>query len=213
MGDFWREVNCELVSAINASGLYDASTSCNMVFVGRGETRYLTGRGMPKWDTHEFAGEVWEYEYPTLRLAYKQSLADPCSKILYMHTKGVSSPYAGGTAYEGRRFRGYWRQVMTYHVVNRWRECVGLLDEYDAVGPFQVPPPRPHFGGNFWWARGEHLARLGEPNPDFNDLHPRLFAELWIQSQPCRTFDLYPWPPSPGDAFCQDEYRLTGAQR
>ena len=47
----------------------------------------------------------------------------------YMHTKGVSSRVQPWS-----RNIFFWRSVMEYFLIARWRDCVDLLEQYDVVG-------------------------------------------------------------------------------
>ncbi len=214
MGDHWREIVAELVGMIDGSGLYDAASSLRCVVVGKGETRYLASRGLPKWETVEYGGWLDEYEYPTLRALWEHACKDPSGYYLYMHTKGASAgPEGKAGAYSGKRFRDRWRKIMAYYLVTRWRERVEELAGHDAVGCFPIGGPLPHYSGNFWWARGEHLARLPEPAPmpwgQPGGEHPRLWAELWLESVPGNFASCYNHPPSLDVAFVTGEYRCT----
>lgn len=215
MGDHWREIIAELVGMVDGSGLYDAAGSLRCIVVGQGETRYLASRGLPKWDTIEYGGTIDEYEYPTLRALWEHACQDPSACYLYMHTKGASSaledPRTG--AYSGKRFRDRWRRIMAYHLVTRWRDRVEDLAHSDAVGCFPIGGPLPHYSGNFWWSRGDHLAKLPEPTPmawgQPGGEHPRLWAELWLQSISGRFHSCYNHPPSLDEDFVSGVYRET----
>jgi len=69
--------------------------------------------------------ENWKEETETL-----MSLRDFCKensshKVLYLHTKGISQQSLNGES---------WRLMMEYFVIDKWKECVEQLNEYDAVG-------------------------------------------------------------------------------
>jgi hypothetical protein len=58
------------------------------------------------------------------------SLRDFCKrnldyKVLYFHTKGVSKESMNAES---------WRLMMEYFVIDRWKECVEYLNDYDVVG-------------------------------------------------------------------------------
>ena len=212
MGDHWREIVAELIGMIDGSGLYDASSSLRCVVVGGGETRYLASRGLPKWETIEYGGSIHEYEYPTLRLLWEHARREPDGYYLYMHSKGASSYREGSHgAYAGKRFRDRWRKIMSYYLVTRWRERVEELANADAVGCFPIGGPLPHYSGNFWWARGDHVTKLAEPAPQHpfqpGGEHPRLWAELWLQSIPGRFTTCYNHPTSIDQEFTSGVYR------
>ena len=83
-----------------------------------------------------------------------------------------------------------WRVSMEFNTIDRWRECISYLDEgYGAVGCNYRPTSHvgihPHFSGNFWWSKSEHINSL-----DHNYLYDKsllgpqneLLAEFWIGS-------------------------------
>ena len=123
---------------------------------------------------------------------------NPDFKVLYLHTKGVSKESINGES---------WRLMMEYFVVDKWKECVSCLDEFDAVGSnLKVLGPTTwsdgvkswdkagtqHFVGNFWWANAGYVLTLDEGflTSDF-----RLDREFWIGTGRGRFKSLY----QPGD--------------
>ncbi|NDF13250.1 MAG: hypothetical protein EB060_10620 [Proteobacteria bacterium] len=100
---------------------------------------------------------------------------------------------------------------MAYHLVTRWRDRVEDLAQADAVGCFPIGPPLPHYSGNFWWARGSHLTKLPQPAPMAYGRpggdHPRLWAELWLQSVSGRFECCYENQPDLDTAFLTGQYR------
>lgn len=170
---YYREVVAEIMGQLSGSGLYDAAASITFCMVGaKGSTTvsYLT---WPKV-LHEWGGDLDEWEYPTLRLLWRQACKEPDARYLYLHTKGVSRP--------DRKFCNSWRRAMTHRLIERWRECLIELDTHDTCGIYHIhrPTGHAHYSGNFWWARGDYLARLTYPEPRPIDQHPRMFAEIWL---------------------------------
>jgi hypothetical protein len=127
-----------------------------------------------------------EFEHQALCRVWRAACASPESAFLYLHTKGVSRP-------DDLRLRR-WRRAMQKYVVAHWRANLALLATYDLVGAnWQELPQFSHFQGNFWMARGEWLANLGDPaayreggqhirlvSQPWNRMH----AETWVGSQP-----------------------------
>lgn len=112
---------------------------------------------------------------------------NPDYKILYFHTKGAS---------KGSLIANAWRLMMEYFVIDKWKECVDMLDEYDCVGSNLNPvgetlwsdgtTTKPlegtyNFTGNFWWSNAKHIQTL-----DHKFLYSdyRIDRELWIGSNP-----------------------------
>ena len=127
------------------------------------------------------------------------SLRDFCRenleyKVLYFHTKGVSKESINAES---------WRLMMEYFVIDRWRECVEYLNEYDAVGSnLKILGPTTwsdgrqswdkagtqHFVGNFWWANASYVNKLDDK---FLKSDYRLDREFWIGSGNGKMKSLY----------------------
>ena len=127
------------------------------------------------------------------------SLRDFCRenaeyKVLYFHTKGVSKESINAES---------WRLMMEYFVIDRWRECVEYLNEYDAVGSnLKILGPTTwsdgrqswgkagtqHFVGNFWWANASYVNKLDDK---FLESDFRLDREFWIGSGNGKMKSLY----------------------
>lgn len=126
------------------------------------------------------------FEFPTIDLL-RQYAAMNDAHILYLHTKGVSHSKASIDD---------WRAAMLYWMVTRWRECVAKLEQYDAVGYSHVETPIPHFQGNFWWTKAEHIRKLGNPQditfkPTVSNQSDRHKAEFWLLSRPAKWYQPY----------------------
>jgi hypothetical protein len=108
---------------------------------------------------------------------------NPDYKILYFHTKGVSKESMNGES---------WRLMMEYYVIDRWKECIEYLNDYDVVGSnLKVLGPTTwsdgtqtwekagtqHFVGNFWWANAFYVNTLDD---EFLKSDFRLDREFWI---------------------------------
>jgi len=108
---------------------------------------------------------------------------NPDYKVLYFHTKGISQHCLNGES---------WRLMMEHFVIDKWKECVKNLEEYDAsgcnlkiLGPTTWSDGRQswekagtkHFVGNFWWANASYVNTLDDKflTSDF-----RLDREFWI---------------------------------
>ena len=133
---------------------------------------------------------VAEYETPTLQILWEWCKGHPGDAVLYCHTKGVSHPGPIHTA---------WRKLMEYHVVERWRENLPLLEDHDAVGVnwrTSAPGWPPHFTGTFWMARADWINKLPspwehrhhgdvpQPPPGRRASWQRMHAEMWIGAAP-----------------------------
>jgi hypothetical protein len=96
-----------------------------------------------------------EFEIPTLiELKSLCDIAD--SYVLYLHHKGASR-------LNSKKSIGVsdWRELMLYHVVDRWEDCVAALSNgFDTVGVNWVTEMYPHYSGNFWWATSDYIKTL-----------------------------------------------------
>lgn len=112
-------------------------------------------------------------ESDTLRDLAFFAYQNPNYKILYMHTKGVSN-YSRNT--------NDWRNMMNYFCIENWRDCIKLLNQYDAVGCNlqnynDNGIDRSHFSGNFWWANASYINQLDMSCLESNN---RFSREFWI---------------------------------
>jgi hypothetical protein len=137
----------------------------------------------------------WEDELDTLISLKDFCKENPDYKVLYFHTKGVSKNTLQLNA---------WRLYMEYYTIDKWRECVEYLNEYDCCGTdcynskemfLDKYVQEQQFGswffsGNFWWANASYINTL---NSDYLDKNlPRLSKELWIgQNKKCNPKSLF----------------------
>lgn len=129
----------------------------------------------------------WKEETETLLDLKNFSEKNSDYRILYFHTKGVS---------KGTLIANAWRLMMEYFVIDKWKECVEMLNEYDCVGSNlnsvgetlwgDGTTTKPvegtyNFTGNFWWANAKHIQTLDH---NFLSSNYRIDRELWIGSNP-----------------------------
>ena len=132
-------------------------------------------------DIIEYSDNISLFEIPTINILHSFCVRNPESKVLYLHTKGVSYKTVPEPVVD-------WRNMMLYFLINN--DCIKLLDEYDIVGcNYLGNPYHPHFSGNFWWTRASYVSKLrpirttvkhdaewwifseNEFNPTFYELH------------------------------------------
>ena len=120
--------------------------------------------------------------------------------VLYLHSKGIMS-IVNNLMVPGRaskyRNRFYWRHFMN-NVINDWELCIDALNTNDIAGVDYQTEPSPHFRGNFFWTKSDHVRRLPKPtdlrwyddlkrkvnNPWLNSVCDRFATELWVGSLP-----------------------------
>jgi hypothetical protein len=176
MLNHWKEIIKEQYQLISQSGLIDV---CDKIYIGalgsEEELRKLKEfiRNKPKLMIDNFALNVREYEFPTLNVLRKRSIAQKFYGF-YIHTKGISWPgHEGGT---------YWRDYMNYYTITRWRDARNkLINGYDLCGVklrLNTDPParKLHYSGNFFWFKSDYTKNL----PIARLVHDRFDAEMWV---------------------------------
>ena len=119
------------------------------------------------------------------------------NNILYIHTKGTTSfsNHLGPGGMKRHKEYYYWRQFMNWGVMERWRDCVHALNHgYDTAGANYLSEPLPHYSGNFWWTKSEHVRKLPRPiqkiwwqelkekKPETSAMAQRMGDEMWLCS-------------------------------
>jgi hypothetical protein len=179
----WRVPLAEQVSAIQG---IDEMVTTRVGIVGSPQNRADVIEQLPgSWIIGDVADEGWEQV--TLEII-RWDLPQIDGPVLYAHTKGAANASATNHA---------WRGCMIRNTVGRWREAVRDLEHADLVGVHWFTPEEhpdkvttPFFGGNFWWARPDYLAKL--PAPTYET---RYHAEAWVgQNQPVIVDRQPGWP-------------------
>ncbi len=168
MNDYQRIVD-ETFTLMSSSGIMKTS---ERIFVG------IAGDGplaLPaKVETAARFG-LGEFEFPTLKLLRNHARQNLDHALLYIHTKGVSTP--GNPCIED------WRKYMLHFLVTRYSQCLDVLSVSDTCGVDLRPLPVSHYSGNFWWTKASHVSML----PDFETmptiLSERHKAEFWVCSK------------------------------
>jgi hypothetical protein len=129
----------------------------------------------------------WKEETETLMSLRDFCKENPDYKVLYFHTKGASKTNLQTNA---------WRLYMEYFVIDKWKECIKYLEDYDCCGTDHYPTgptlwgdgsmsyPKENtsfFAGNFWWANSSYINTLDDK---YLESDYRLDRELWIGSNP-----------------------------
>jgi len=154
MGD-WQEVVCEQLAALKEAGLEEVRVS-----IAGGPGAWVVAESASRGVRATIIAETSNLKsYESGAMNEIARLASESDRpILYLHTKGVSAPNNHG--------KRLWRRVMMRHLVAKWREYWPGLNTYDAIGCNWMPSHRagnelcPHFAGNFWLARADHIRAL-----------------------------------------------------
>jgi hypothetical protein len=145
----YQEIFDEIYYEIVESNLINQISAINLCIVGQGD---LVIQPNEKIRIHQDSN-VNSGEFFTLDLL--KSFADSVEenhKILYIHTKGVTTPDNQSIV--------DWRKYMTYFNVQQYKNCLQLLDNCDSCGVDLVDEPALHYSGNFWWANSSYIKKL-----------------------------------------------------
>ncbi|KAJ1460251.1 hypothetical protein M885DRAFT_510065 [Pelagophyceae sp. CCMP2097] len=190
----WQPILGEMLSAVNASSLAGALETLDVVVVGgdvggdaaRGAVEALAWRCSSaalrsKSAVTISAWPIVAYELSTLSVVHARAQdMEPGALVLYLHTKGVGA---------GIRDPAYadWLRFMVHFTVERWCACAVRLDARLHVadtlratcGVDLRLDPAPHYSGNVWWARADHVAALVSPLRFADELAHRNALGSW----------------------------------
>lgn len=177
LGDHWKPIVAEQLAALSRVGLrriYATHVGAEPDWVLEEAWRRDLDLTLCSHDRRVEHGET-----PAIRLIERFALTSD-TPILYLHSKGVSHPLNEPVWHE-------WRRLMMRELVERWRERLPALVDYDAVG-VNWWTTKAHFSGNFWLARADWLRKLPRFDSYYRD---RYSCERWIGATPgCRTKSL-----------------------
>lgn len=158
----WKSIFDSQLRTLKTSGLWDITKK---IYIG-------TSGGnidLPSSDKLTLAivnDNLEDGEVETLRWMHEFSKTVPPCKLWYIHTKGASnvpgtsSEHHGENTNEIIRNVDAWRKYMEYFVIHKYKDCIAAIDQYDVCGVEYRPKAKPHFAGNFWWSRSEHVRNL-----------------------------------------------------
>jgi len=158
----------KLINKITKSGLINKLDY--LYIINLGDEININNIYKEKIKIISYSKNIKLYEKPTINLLAKFSKFNKNTKILYLHTKGVSYDITCQNIID-------WVNLMINFLVKDYEYCLNLLDEYDCIGCNYMDKPYPHFSGNFWWANSNYINKLD--NITSNDRHE---CEWWICS-------------------------------
>ena len=158
----------EMKKIITDSKLMDSIDYLYIINLGNEISFQLPGQMAHKLRIINYSKNVNLFEKPTINLIHTFSQFHRDTKILYMHTKGISydPPHTHITD---------WKNYLMYFLVENHKICMDLLDNYDSVGCNYHEKPLPHYSGNFWWANSNYIKGLNKITSNV-----RHDAEWWI---------------------------------
>lgn len=170
----YQDIFDEIYSQIIESNLINQVGSINLCIVGQGDLMIQENDKIKIYqDSDISSGEFFTLD---LLKTFSDSV-EKNHKILYLHTKGVTTP--DNPCIED------WRKYMTYFNINQYEKCLYSLNQYDSCGVDLVNDPTLHYSGNIWWANSSYIKEL----PTINEikfpktppiLSIRHNAEFWI---------------------------------
>ena len=170
----YQDIFDEIYSQIIESNLINQVGSINLCIVGQGDLMIQENDKIKIYqDSDISSGEFFTLD---LLKTFSDSV-EKNHKILYLHTKGVTTP--DNSCIED------WRKYMTFFNINQYEKCLYSLNQYDSCGVDLVNDPTLHYSGNIWWANSSYIKKL----PTINEikfpktptiLSIRHNAEFWI---------------------------------
>ena len=170
----YQDIFDEIYSQIIESNLINQVGSINLCIVGQGDLMIQENDKIKIYqDSDISSGEFFTLD---LLKTFSDSV-EQNHKILYLHTKGVTTP--------DNPCIDDWRKYMTYFNINQYEKCLYSLNQYDSCGVDLVNDPTLHYSGNIWWANSSYIKEL----PTINEikfpktppiLSIRHNAEFWI---------------------------------
>jgi len=165
----WKDILDELFETIYNSGLINEVEKIYVGLVGN-EILHIQ---------HEkieilYNGVIEDCEFPTLNCLIDFCNLNLSSRVLYLHTKGVTAQPHFKQAIDD------WRIYMSYFVIKNYKMCLEKLNDYDVCGVDWVEHPVKHFSGNFWWANASYISSLPEDWQDKSILSKRHNCEFLI---------------------------------
>jgi hypothetical protein len=163
----WNEVMTDQMTKMSESGLLDRIDELHVCTNGNASSFIAAQHA-----TKEFDNMHWQHvnqhsligEYPTLNVL--KNYCDTHTEeflVMYVHLKSLSG--------WGDANRQDWRHYMDYWQLERWEDCVRVLQQgYETAGINYNDQSNgqndnwPHYSGNFWWARASYIRRLPQLN-------------------------------------------------
>jgi hypothetical protein len=174
----YKSIVTEQLTNILYSGLYKSCKTIHIGVVGTEASKQWIVNLVEKYSKIKLYFFDNGDETNTLKLI--PLVCEPNDYILYLHTKGI-------THYNDVN-QLLWRKLLNYKTINEWKDCINELDSNDCAGSLYREDTYlgwfPHFSGNFWWSKYEHIITLDNSYLDENYVHGRMGAEFWIGSNP-----------------------------
>lgn len=197
----WVNVVTKLYDKICTSGLIDIVEKINVVVLGNEVEQVKEILAHPKVNIIYHSTNIRIFERKCLQLLREHAQKENF-KVLYIHSKGI-------TKKRREAFINDWIDYMIYFNIEKYPDCIKVLDEYDCCGVnlLKITNARDlkfvsnitrteHFSGNFWWATSNYISQLPETvGPKYLD------PEIWIGD--CSKKKMYSFWQSDVDHYVQ----------
>ncbi len=170
----YKDVINEQITLLHTSGLYD-ETKKVIIFITMCRDNEIIDL-LKKYDKDNKFIYVATYKNLFEKFAinnYKKYIADNDYYLYYFHTKAITKQ---NTIFERIR------QILNHYIITKYKLCITLLENYDAVGCTLYLYPKLHFSGNFWWSKSSHLTQLKNIGDSYLD------PEMYICSLPNKKY-------------------------
>lgn len=170
----YQEIVNEIFESMNKTNLINFADIINVCIVGDGKLNIPKNWNINKNQSSNINNGEF-YTLKQIQLYCKNTITN--DKILYIHTKGVTSP--------NNEAINDWRKYMLYFNVEKHEQAIKELDNFDTYGVDLVTEPTKHYSGNFWWSNSDHIKKL----PSIDDISKndakailtiRHNAEFWL---------------------------------
>jgi hypothetical protein len=151
----YQKIFDEIYTQFVESNFLDNVEIINLCIVGQGDLNIqLSDKIRIYQDSDVNSGEFFTLD----KIKSFSDCSEENYKILYIHTKGVTTP--------NNECIADWRKYMTYFNVWQYEKCLQLLEHCDSCGVDLVDEPALHYSGNFWWANSSYIKKL----PTINEI-------------------------------------------
>jgi hypothetical protein len=192
IGD-WERIYTEQIIRLQQSGLFDTA---DYIFVGVNGDQPMPFNLAKINKIHKNTNKDQSTEYVTIKALYDYCSLQDCY-AMFFHSKGVTWTDKNKIEHEKKFISNIepvlenipkWRDYLEYFVIDKWKDCIQLLDEHDTVGTEWTVGATlgsdyydiPHYAGTMWWANSDYIKKL---DPNFvtnNMIIGRYATELWI---------------------------------
>ena len=167
----YKEIVDGFICLIKSSGLFDIVEDIEICI--NGDYQYFSPEH--KVTINRVCDNYLSFEFPTLERIVEFCKSNNEYNILYLHTKGVSTPTTNKCVTD-------WVNYMLYFLVEKHDECLKKLETHSCCGVDYTEEYSRHYSGNFWWANSDYIKTLDYPRNLPLVLSERHKAEFWICS-------------------------------